>query len=568
MAAGERARAAPLSGSFAKNGFVPELLVGPLLRFVGESEATVWVEVDEPCEVEILGHTAKTFTVEDHHFALVAIEGLEPGEAHPYDVTVGGAKVWPPEGYEFPQPRIRPVPKDGNLRLLFGSCRTSAPHHPPHTSQRWWNPKGRGMDALRTFALRMLRQPQALWPDALLMMGDQLYADQPPQNVREQVAGREVHADGPVNVLEDFEEYTVGYRDAWTYPVVRWMLSTLPTSMIFDDHEINDKWKTSQAWLDEMRQTDWYEGRVIGGLMAYWVYQHLGNLSCGELDADETFSRLRDGEDGSKVVRDLAERAETQEGHSRFSFCSDLGPARLLVVDSRAGRQLEEGNRRIVSEDEWSWVTDRVDGEHKHLLMVSSLPFLLPHGMHDIEAWSEAVSAGAWGRRLAPLGEKVRIGANLDHWASFQRSFREMEQLVIDVATGKCGQAPDSMVMFGGDVHHCFVSEVSLPAEAGSAHTKVWHATCSGLRKELQASERLVLAAGHTKAMERIGRTLAAAANVRPPRLRWRSTTRPRFRNQIGTLEIAGGEVGIRIEQVTGTWRNQQLRAVIEEKLL
>jgi hypothetical protein len=61
---------------------------------------------------------------------------------------------------------------------------------------------------------------------------------------------------------------------------------------------------------------------------------------------------------------------------------------------------------------------------------------------------------------------------------------------------------------------------------------------------------------------------LAASANVRPPRLSWEMTTRPRFRNQIGTLEIAGGEVGIRIEQATGRWTNPQLRTVIEEKLL
>jgi phosphodiesterase/alkaline phosphatase D-like protein len=546
---------------------VPEVLVGPMLRFVGETEATVWVEIDEPCEVEVLGHKGKTFTVEDHHFAIVVIDDLEPGDSKEYEVHVDGDCVWPPEGYEFPHPRIRTIAKGGDLRLLFGSCRTSAPHHPPHTSQRWWNPMGRGIDALHTFALRMLRQPRALWPDALVMMGDQLYADQPPKNVREKVAGREVHADGPVDVLEDFEEYTVGYRDVWTYPVVRWLLSTLPSSMIFDDHEINDKWKTSQAWLDEMRQTDWYEGRVIGGLMAYWVYQHLGNLSPSELAEDETFQKLQQQKDGSKLVRDLAENAESQESHSRFSFCSDLGPARLVMLDSRAGRQLENGERRIMSEDEWEWVKDRVDGEHKHLLMASSLPFLLPDGMHDIEAWSEAVTNGVWGKRLAPLGEKVRIGANLDHWACFQKSYREYEQLVIDIATGVCGEPPDSMVMFGGDVHHCFVTEVHLPADAEPSKTKIWHAVCSGLRKELQASERLVLAFGHTWIAAKLGRTLALAASVRPRRLQTRITTRPRFRNQIGTLEIAGGEVGIRIEQVTGRWRDPQLRTVIEEKL-
>jgi phosphodiesterase/alkaline phosphatase D-like protein len=423
------------------------------------------------------------------------------------------------------------------------------------------------MDALHTFALRMLRQPKALWPDAMAMLGDQLYADQPPKNVREQVAGREVHADGPVDVLEDFEEYTVGYRDVWTYPVVRWMLSTLPSSMIFDDHEINDKWYTSEAWLEEYRQTDWYETRIIGGLMAYWLYQHLGNLSPRELADDETFQKLQEVEDGSEIVREMAKRAESQDHHSRFSFCSDLGPARLVVLDSRAGRQLKDGERRIMSAEEWEWVKDRVDGEHDHLVLASSLPFLLPDGMHDVEAWSEALTNGAWGKRFQPFGEKVRIGANLDHWACFQQSYREFEQLVVDVATGECGEPPKSMVMLGGDVHHCFVTEVALPPEAGPGKTKLWHAVCSGLRKELQASERLVLAFGHTWIAAKIGRKLAAAANVRPRRLRTRITTRPRFRNQVGTLEIAGGEVGLRIEQVTGRWNDPQLRTVIEEKL-
>ena len=52
------------------------------------------------------------------------------------------------------------------------------------------------------------------------------------------------------------------------------------------------------------------------------------------------------------------------------------------------------------------------------------------------------------------------------------------------------------------------------------------------------------------------------------PRLRWRPVTMPHFRNQIGTLEIAGGEMGVRIEAVTGNWRKPRLTTVIEHKLL
>ena len=139
---------------------------------------------------------------------------------------------------------------------------------------------------------------------------------------------------------------------------------------------------------------------------------------------------------------------------------------------------------------------------------------------------------------------------------------------MIDIASGQCGEPPETLVMFGGDVHHCFVSKVNLPTTVGTVYSKVWHAVCSGLRKELQLNERAVLGFGHTWIAAKLARMLAASASVHPPRLSWDMTTRPRFRNQIGTLEIAGGEVGIRIEQPTGRWTNPQLRTVIEEKLL
>ena len=47
-----------------------DLVLGPLLRFVSETEATVFVETSSPCEVEILGRSEPTFRVEGHHYAL------------------------------------------------------------------------------------------------------------------------------------------------------------------------------------------------------------------------------------------------------------------------------------------------------------------------------------------------------------------------------------------------------------------------------------------------------------------------------------------------------------------
>jgi hypothetical protein len=346
------------------------------------------------------------------------------------------------------------------------------------------------------------------------------------------------------------------------------MLSTLPTSMMFDDHEINDKWNTSRAWLEEKRKTDWYETRIIGGLMAYWIYQHLGNLSPAELAHDETFQQVMASRHGTEAIKLLAKRAESDDSTSRFSVCRDLGPARLIVADSRTGRQLQQGHRRIMTDEEWEWITGKADGDYEHLLFASSLPVLLPYGMHHVEAWSEAVTDGAWGKRLSGLGEKVRITANLDHWACFQHSFRRFEDLVMEVAAGERGRAPKSMVTFGGDVHHCWVSEVALPETAPATPTKIWQVVCSGLRKEPSASERIVLRLGHTRLAEAVGKALVTTTKVGMPRLRWRPVTMPHFRNQVGTLDIAGGEVGVRVERVSGGWRKPRLLTVIEHKLL
>jgi hypothetical protein len=50
----------------------PGLVLGPLLRYTGESDATVWVETDVACEVEVLGHRASTFEIEGHYYTLVS----------------------------------------------------------------------------------------------------------------------------------------------------------------------------------------------------------------------------------------------------------------------------------------------------------------------------------------------------------------------------------------------------------------------------------------------------------------------------------------------------------------
>src|SRR3954465_8028994 len=87
---------------------MPLLVLGPLLRYVGETEATLWVETDAPCEVTVLGRTEPTFHVEGHNYALIYIDGLEPGSSTPYDVHLDGEQVWPQQEHpQFPRSLIR-----------------------------------------------------------------------------------------------------------------------------------------------------------------------------------------------------------------------------------------------------------------------------------------------------------------------------------------------------------------------------------------------------------------------------------------------------------------------------
>src|SRR5688500_2757925 len=108
------------------------LLIGPLLRHVDTRSATVWVETDAPCTVDVAGCSAHTFTVAGHHYALVVITGLEPGTSTPYEVALDGEKVWPPKDSTMPPSRIRTYPEGGDpsFLMVFGSCRMAETDNP------------------------------------------------------------------------------------------------------------------------------------------------------------------------------------------------------------------------------------------------------------------------------------------------------------------------------------------------------------------------------------------------------------------------------------------------------
>ncbi len=544
-----------------------ELVIGPMLRYVSTTEATLWLEADGPCRVEVLGHRGETFQVNGRHYAILAVTGLEPTRATEYELLLDGVRRWPQDD-GWPAPRIRTLPYSGPVELVFGSCRVSRPHAPPYTLSPDEHPLGTGVDALRALAARMGAADPDSWPDMLLLLGDQVYADELPPETAAFIRARRDVSRPPGLEAADFEEYARLYREAWSDPPLRWLLSTLPTAMIFDDHDIHDDWNTSAAWVATMRSKSWWPGRISGGLATYWVYQHLGNLSPAELARDPLLARVRGADDAGPLLHDFAIAADCSGGGGLWSYARDLGRTRLVVLDGREGRILEEGHREMLDEAEWRWVLEQTTGDFDHLLLATTLPVLLAPTFHYMEAWSEAVCGGAWGRVAARLGERLRQGFDLEHWAAFQSSFHRLLALVREVGAGRRGPAPATIVLLGGDVHQGYLEQADFPAAAG-VRSAVYQAVCSPFRNPLDRRERALLQAWRrSRLLGRVVRRLARAVGVADPEATWRLAQEPTFDNQLATLRLDGRRSRLRIERARGgDGRDPTLETTLERRL-
>jgi len=522
------------------------LVLGPLLRYVDETSASIWVEVSDSTTVTVTAGdhvaSARTFVAHGHHYALVELDGLEPGSHTPYTVEADGTTLWPEPGSDFPHPVVPTLKPGKPLRMAFGSCRVSVPHDEAGT-------KAFGVDALRSYALHMAGDEVVRWPDLVLFLGDQVYADETSDEMQEFIASRRSLDEPPGEELKDFEEYAHLYRIAWGEPANRWLLSTLPSAMIFDDHDIRDDWNTSWTWRQQMAETPWWHDRIVGGLASYWVYQHLGNLSPADRAEDPMWQRVAtwDGEeelDISVELDALAEKADEQPDCYRWSFSRDFGEqVRLVVVDSRAARVLEPDARSILDAGEMAWLDRQLRGDVDHVLIGTSLPFLLAPGLHHAEAFSEGVCQGAWGPRAAAVGERLRQAIDLEHWAAFGQGFREVAGMVVELASGRRGRAPQTVTFLSGDVHHSYVATAAADPRVSDARvtSEIVQAVCSPIRNPLPAGMERVTTLGARRPLARMVERLARSAKVRPGPLTWELDRGPWYDNNLAVLEVRDG---------------------------
>ncbi|MBE9030379.1 alkaline phosphatase family protein [filamentous cyanobacterium LEGE 11480] len=227
--------------------------------------------------------------------------------------------------------------------FVFGSCRYLLRLF----NGSWFDSRGD-----KTFR-SILQQSEADRPlNKFLMVGDQIYADDL----------KIIAAD------ERVDEYFARYRDAFTQPHLRQLMSQVSTYMTLDDHEIEDNWPSHASARDRIM-------KYPAAIHAYQTYQ-ASHSPLLEIDAagkltgvpDQYYYRFADGCSDFFVLDTRTERTTTAD--------SSIEASAIL-------------NRTILSEEQMQAVLDWLsDGADRVKFIVTTVPFFPDTKQGGEDRWS------------------------------------------------------------------------------------------------------------------------------------------------------------------------------------
>ena len=437
------------------------LVLGPLLRHV---DGTSGVRVGRD-RGRRAGHrsrvgehhaTRPTFRVHGHHYALVCVDGLEPGSRTPYTVERrrrAGVAAEPDSPY--------PPSRDPDARPRTSRCgwpsAPAAPRSPTtrratsSTASTRCAPTRCGWPASPTPPHDDDPDPddQARWPDLVLFLGDQVYADETTDEMREFIESRRNIEEPPGTELKDYEEYAHLYKLAWSDPANRWLLSTLPSAMIFDDHDIRDDWNTSaDVEAARWRPRDWWHDRIVAGLGVVLgppaPRQHDARRARRRRDlAGDRGARRRRGEfDATDLLDEFAERADQQPESYRWSYAREFGARRPAGGRGLAGGPGARPDEPLDARRRRDGLARRADARRRrpparrHVPAVPAQPRASTTSRRGARRWPTAAGVGAARR----LGEKLRQDARPRALGGVPGRLPEGRGMTLEVARGERGR--------------------------------------------------------------------------------------------------------------------------------
>ncbi len=472
-----------------------DLRAGPLVRAVSPDGITIWTEWKQPCEVtlsaapaDVAGDAqphvvvARTVTIGSRYYALCVLTALRPATWYTYHLGCADKPGEPATWLETTLLqcfRTLDLPDAGQpLRLAYGSCRRlTAP----------------GPDALSAFGgwLRdRYAERETLWPRVLLLIGDQIYADDPAQRSQ----------------ARSFAEFALLYVKAWAGDEgVRQVLAALASLMIFDDHEITNNWNITPLWqAQRLRQGG--AQMLIDGLVAYWVYQGWGNFGLQDAADHDLLAIMRQAEEsGLDALAALQERirqAIYRVKTLKWDYTLPTMPP-IFVFDARADRSVAPDQQsaadiapRIIGKEQmarlYAWAGAY---EESTLVLVSSVPALLPPaiGLAEYMLGLRPLRPMAFAplRRLVRFvssrqhGVSARMG--FEHWPVFYATWRELVAF--------CAQRKRDLFILSGDVHFSYAMAAHVPGSPPSKRAVLYQLVTSPFRNELGPPERRLILA-------------------------------------------------------------------------
>ena len=220
------------------------------------------------------------------------------------------------------------------------------------------------------------------------------------------------------------------------------------------------------------------------------------------------------------------------------------------MIDSRCGRMLDEGDRSMVSDAEFAWIEEQLAGDYDHLLIGTSLPWLLPRALHDLEAWNEmlATARAARGSRRSREAAPGRRPRALGGVPGLLRAARRPDRQSAAATT------PDRTAGAGHDLRAVrrrpprLRRAGRLPRAAD--RRKVYQLTCSPLHNYVPGFMKVTFRISWNRLTERSVRfVLGRVSTVPPMRLEWNRLCGPFFGDQIATLTLDGRSARVRFEK-------------------
>ncbi len=484
---------------------MPHIHIGPLVRAMSTNTVVLWAELSEPCTLQVnvtpphssglavdkgISVLTTTIQVGGHYYIAPQIRGLQPSTWYTYSfTTTSDNKELTTQSGITPLQCFRTFDVPGtdtphDLRVAYGSCR-KAEQDPA--------------DALHAFGLWLKQhyaQREDIWPHLLLLIGDQIYADEPSAEI--------VHSYPHLcKGAQTFEDFCIFYTHAWTHdPAVQQALAVIPTFMIFDDHEICNNWNVDSLWRDKAIRAG-KEQLLVDGLVAYWVYQGWGNLA-QDANADHPLLAImhKAAQSGADVLEELRScvKADVYNlTNIRWHYVIPTQPAifvanarteRTAIFDQTSARIY--GPTRIMSQEQMQDIQKWLQSQEQPIF-VSSVPVLLPPliGLLQYLTGERLSRVLTWpgpfrwlSKQLARLQLFVADQASFDHWPLYISTWHEFIQLA--------QEKQQEIIILAGDVHFSYALE-ALTAKSHKTGAHLYQFVSTPLQNILgAASERKV----------------------------------------------------------------------------